>query len=68
MTQPHPAPPFDPWLWLRAWQETWLAMLDPRGAAACLRQRRLQQLIATAVRDSPLYARRAPRAHALAEC
>ncbi len=64
---PHPAPPFDPWLWLQAWQETWLATLDPQGTGQRLRRRRLQQLIATALRDSPLYARRAPGARTLAD-
>ncbi len=65
--QPHPLPPFDAWLWLRAWQETWLATLDPAGAGKRLRAQRLQQLIETALRDSPLYARRSPGARVLAD-
>ena len=60
-------PPFDPWLWLQACQETWLAALDPLRVGRRLRQQRLKRLIDTAIRDSPLYTRRAPRARTLAD-
>ncbi len=54
----HPAPPFDAWLWLRAWQETWAAGLAP-ALARQLREQRLAALLAHARADSPFYRRRA---------
>jgi phenylacetate-CoA ligase len=60
-------PPADAWLWLQAWQETWLAGLDRSGTGARLRAQRLARLIETALRDSPLYARRARGAQQLAD-
>lgn len=63
----HPAPPFDPWAWLQACNETALANLDPRGCGAALRERRLAALLTTAQRDSPLYRRRWGGARTLAE-
>lgn len=62
----HPAPPFDPWLWLEAWNETWAAGLWPTTAAS-LREQRLAALMACALRDSPLYRRRASGAQRLAD-
>jgi phenylacetate-coenzyme A ligase PaaK-like adenylate-forming protein len=62
----HPPPPFDPWLWLQAWNETWTAGLSP-AAARWLRDQRLAALIACARRDSPLYRRRAADAQRLAD-
>ena len=62
----HPAPPFDPWLWLQACQQTWLASLDPAGAGRHLRQQRLERLLAHARAGSPLYARRSGHARELA--
>ena len=62
----HPAPPFDPWLWLQAWNETWAAGLAPT-TAAWLREQRLAALMACALRDSPLYRRRASGAQRLAD-
>lgn len=64
---PHPAPPFDLWSWLPAWQETWLAGLDPQGIGQRLRQQRLSRLIEQTLRESPLYARRAVGARHLAD-
>ncbi len=52
----HPAPPFDAWLWMRAWQETWAAGLAPAWAQA-LREQRLATLLARARADSPFYKR-----------
>jgi phenylacetate-CoA ligase len=63
----HPQPPFDPWQWMLAWQQTWLATLDPRGAGQQLRAQRLQRLLDSALHDSPLYARRAAGARTLAD-
>lgn len=65
--KPHVLPPFDPWLWLQACQQTWLATLDPSGMGRRLRQQRLERLLVTALRDSPLYARRSKRARTLAD-
>ena len=62
----HAAPPFDPWLWLQAWNETWAAGLSP-ATAASLREQRLVALMACALRDSPLYRRRASGAQRLAD-
>ena len=53
----HPEPPFDAWLGLSAWNETWSAGLLP-AIARQLREQRLAALIAHAMRDSPLYRRR----------
>ncbi len=61
----HPLPPFDPWVSWQTWQQTWAASLDPLGTGRRLRQQRLAQLLARSLRDSPLYARRSRRAHAL---
>ena len=36
----HPAPPFDPWLWLQACNETWAAGWS-RATAMRLREQRL---------------------------
>lgn len=63
----HPAPPFDPWAWLQACNETALVNLDPPGWGAHWRQRRLAALMATAHRASPLYRRRWGGAQALAD-
>lgn len=63
----HSAPPFDGCSWLRAWNETWGAALDPQGFGGRLREARLARLIAAALRDSPLYARRSRGAVALAD-
>jgi phenylacetate-coenzyme A ligase PaaK-like adenylate-forming protein len=54
----HPAPPFDAWAWLLAWNETWAAGLLP-GATQRLRDERLAALIECACRDSPFYRQRA---------
>ncbi len=61
----HPAPAFDTWQWLQACHETWQATLAPDEVGGRLRRSRLARLIDTAQRDSPLYARRSPGAHAL---
>lgn len=63
----NPSPPFDTWLWLKATQETWLASIDPRGAGQWLRAQRLDRLLAFALRESPLYVRRARAARRLAD-
>lgn len=63
----HPPPPFDLGCWLQAWQQTWLAGLDPAGTGRRLREQRLAALIERALRDSPLYARRARGARTLAD-
>ena len=42
----HPLPPFDPWLWWQACQQTWMASLDPGGMGRQLRQVRLDRLLA----------------------
>jgi phenylacetate-coenzyme A ligase PaaK-like adenylate-forming protein len=54
----HPAPPFDAWLCLQAWQETWAAGLAP-ALAHSFRAQRLATLLACARADSPYYRRRA---------
>ncbi len=54
----HPAPPFEAWAWLQAWNETWTAGLVP-GYAERLREQRLAALIDRACADSPFYRRRA---------
>jgi phenylacetate-CoA ligase len=54
----HPAPPFDAWLWLQAWQETWAAGLVP-ALALSLREQRLAALLSCAIADSPFYRRHA---------
>jgi phenylacetate-coenzyme A ligase PaaK-like adenylate-forming protein len=60
------SPPFDPWQWLRAWQETWWA-----GTSAVMAQSLQAQRLATLLdraRDlSPLYGERLRHAQALAE-
>lgn len=64
----HPAPPFDAWLWLQAYNETWIAgLFEP--TARRLRALRLATLIEHTLRESPLYRRRQGRraAHALAD-
>jgi phenylacetate-CoA ligase len=53
----HPPPPFDAWLWLQAWNETWAAGQFP-AAAQRLRGQRLATLIERTLRDSPFYRRR----------
>lgn len=58
---------FDPWSWAQAYQQTWLASLDPMGTGRTMRQQRLKALLAGALRDSPLYARRAKHARELAD-
>ena len=63
----HPLPPFDPWLWWQACQQTWMASVDPLGMGRRLRQIRLDRLLHLARRDSPLYARRAGHARVLAD-
>lgn len=63
----HPPPPFDPWAWAQAWQETALVNLAPVVWARPLRVRRLSGLMETALRDSPLYRRRARGATRLGE-
>lgn len=60
------SPPFDVWQWQQACHETWLAAFD-RRLAVRLREQRLAQLIETAIAASPLYARRARHAQALAD-
>lgn len=62
----HPPPPFDYWLWLRAWNETWWAGLWP-ATARLLRAQRLASLLDAARRDSPLYRRRSGHARTLEE-
>jgi phenylacetate-CoA ligase len=62
-----PPPPFDAWQWMLACQETWLAGFDPQGVGELMRRRRLARLVATALRDSPFYARRAAGARTLAD-
>jgi len=59
----HPSPPFDPWLWVRAWNETWLAGAWP-PLSCSLRAQRLAALLGAARRGSPLYRRRSGGAHA----
>jgi phenylacetate-CoA ligase len=54
----HPAPPFDAWLWLQAWQETWAASAAP-ALLQPLREHRLAALLAQARADSPFYRQRA---------
>lgn len=63
----HPPPPFDPWAWAQAWQETALVNLAPAAWARPLRVRRLAALMDSALRDSPLYQRRARGARRLGE-
>ena len=63
MNTQHPPPPFDYWLWLRAWNETWWAGLWP-ATARLLRAHRLATLLDAARRDSPLYRRRSGHARA----
>ncbi|MBK6470092.1 MAG: phenylacetate--CoA ligase family protein [Betaproteobacteria bacterium] len=63
----HPAPPFDGWAWMQAYNETTLANLDRRTWGWPLRERRLAALMDVAQRDSPLYRRRWGGAGALAE-
>jgi phenylacetate-CoA ligase len=63
----HPAPPFDAWAWMQAYNETALANLDPRAWRRPLRERRLAALLDVAQRDSPFYRRRCRGAHALAD-
>jgi phenylacetate-CoA ligase len=62
----HPSPPFDPWLWTRAWSETWLAGLH-RATALRLQAQRLERLIASTLRGSPFYRHRHPGARGLAD-
>lgn len=57
--------PFDPWVALAAWQQTWVASLDAPGIGRRLREARLARLIDWAGRRSPLYARRSPGARRL---
>ena len=64
---PDRAPPFDPWAAALAWQQTWLAGLDPAGAGRQLRAQRLAALLTVALQDSPLYARRSRGARVLAD-
>lgn len=59
-------PPFDPWAWMQAWNETWAAAAVP-GLWPWLRAQRLDRLLAAATRHSPLYRRRAPHARSLAD-
>jgi hypothetical protein len=59
------ATPWDPWASLLAWQQTWLADLDPPGIGRGLRDERLARLIDSTLRRSPLYARRAGSARRL---
>ncbi len=63
----HPAPPFDAVLSAQAFHETWLATMDPVRFGQWFRRQRLDRLIATATRDSPLYARRARGARVLGD-
>lgn len=63
----HPSPPFNPWLWWQAYQDTWLATLDPLGMGQAQGQRRLRRLLDAALQESPLYARRAAGARCLAD-
>jgi phenylacetate-CoA ligase len=65
MTQ-HPPPPFDAWLWLQAWNETWAAGLVAEVAQR-LRRERLATLIEGTLRDSPFYRRRHRGGRHLAE-
>jgi phenylacetate-coenzyme A ligase PaaK-like adenylate-forming protein len=67
MTAHHPSPPFDTWLWMQAWSETWCAGLDPAGAGQRLREQRLSRLIDATLRDSPFYRQRNPGARELAD-
>jgi phenylacetate-CoA ligase len=54
----HPAPPLDPWAWLQACNETWLAGAVPASARQ-LREARLAALLESAIGASPFYRRRA---------
>ena len=63
----HPPPPFDPWLWMQAWSETWWAGLDPPGTGRRLREQRLSRLIDAALSDSPFYRQRQPGARSLGD-
>ncbi|WP_421888023.1 phenylacetate--CoA ligase family protein [Methylibium sp.] len=67
MTAQHPSPPFDTWLWMQAWSETWCAGLDPAGAGQRLHGQRLSRLIDATLRGSPFYRRRHPDARELAD-
>lgn len=62
----HPPPPFDPWQWLRAWQETWWAGTSSATAHA-LRARRLSDLLDCARDRSPVYGARLRHARTLCE-
>ena len=62
-----PPPPFDAWSWMQAFQQTWLASLDPAGVGRQFRDQRLARLIRSTQQASPLYARRAPGARELAD-
>ena len=63
----HPPPPFDPWLWMQAWSETWWAGLDPPGMGRRLREQRLARLIDATLSDSPFYRQRQPHARCLGD-
>ncbi len=54
----HPPPPFDPWLAAQAWQQTWLASVEPQISGRWWQQQRLTRLIHSTMQGSPLYARR----------
>jgi phenylacetate-CoA ligase len=53
---PHPPPPFDAWLWMQAWQQTWMAGLW-HATALAMRAQRLRVLLREAL-ASPIYQRR----------
>ncbi|MDP2005625.1 MAG: phenylacetate--CoA ligase family protein [Rubrivivax sp.] len=63
----HAAPPFDPWAWLQACNQTALANLDPTGWGATQRECRLAALLDAARSGSPLYRRRMGKAQRLSE-
>ena len=64
---PQVATPVDTLLWMRVWQETWRATLDPQGEGHRLQAQRLNTLLDMSRRESPLYVRRSARARRLSD-
>ena len=56
---------FDPWAETLAWQQTWLADLDPNAWGPRLQAQRADRLLDWTIRHSPLYAKRARHARRL---
>ena len=53
--------PMNPWLWSHALGETFAAGFDPLGVGLVQRDARLEQLLRTALSDSPFYRQRDPQ-------